>query len=339
MEKENDKRLKQITQEKNIIFNEFEMKIDNNPIILFTDWYGDLYYLKTRSSYDKQGLKKDKTKYELEIPASAMKEKTLIVKDLYIDTARIYKIKEKEFDLIYNNEKIPLVSHLNWEYGRMVFEEVLANFEKQPPEISLIEVFFNEESNNFNHSVLFTNSRVLEQERKLLATKKIKIDNFYEKAKILVGKSNNENTFKILDEIKGNINSEFRDYSFNSFYDEEEQNKIDISFNDLDFIKFTSLTNLYIDNFRLKFNQKLETFDEYEEKEEYVSSIRKIEFYLPKELEMKEIADLLVLVVDDKIKLEEIKRLGDVIFKRNINEINDIINSFADKYLGFVEAE
>ncbi|WP_338583482.1 hypothetical protein [Mycoplasmopsis cynos] len=54
-----DLKRKMIKTEKTIIFDRFEKEIKYHPVIVFSDYFDNLYYVKSRSVYDQKGrLKK-----------------------------------------------------------------------------------------------------------------------------------------------------------------------------------------------------------------------------------------------------------------------------------------
>ncbi|MBN3534668.1 Mbov_0400 family ICE element protein [Mycoplasma procyoni] len=336
MKRTDDKRLKQIMPEKNILFNEFEMKIGNHPIILFTDWFGDLYYLKTRSVYDGQGFKKDKTEFEIEIPVSAMKKETLLVKDFYLDTARIYKIKEQEFDLIYNNERIPLVSHLDWEYGKTVFKEVLKNFEKQPPKISIIEVFLNDELGKFNSFTIYSHEEILKQEENKLKTQDKWNEEIVIKKATILENSKTPYAQNFLEDVKNWTYEEFFEYQDALFQFRQkwknEEKWLETHFGDNEFENFSTYFAVEKDIFRSHLEQILLNIEDETTKKNYVFQIREIELNLPKELE-EEYKNIFFQVLTDKeIAFNYLEYMVESLKKEDINDIKRALEVLSGNY-------
>ncbi|MBN3534669.1 Mbov_0400 family ICE element protein [Mycoplasma procyoni] len=341
MKKTQDKRLKQIMQEKNIIFNEFEMKISNHPIIIFTDWYGDLYYLKTRSAYDIFGIKKEKGKFEIEIPVSAITQETSITKDFYLDTARIYKIKEEEFDLVYNNKKNATLCILNKEYGDLAFEKVIENFNQQPPIISFIEVIFNEDKNAFDSFTIYSQEDVLKEEIRYL--NKNAPEN-YEKITIdILQKSQMPEITESLKELKLLIESEHKDYMF-QFYDRENEPEDllgSYSFKDFDFKNIKRFVNLEQEEIMESFNKRLQNFNTKGEIKDFVFFVRTIDFFFPEELGKYEnlANNLLVLLRDEKVEKDKIFKLKEAAINNKPEIISQVVKEYTDKNTDSVEFE
>ncbi|WAM09959.1 hypothetical protein ONA24_01350 [Mycoplasmopsis cynos] len=91
----NDLKMKMIMDEyESIIFDRFEQKISAHPIIIFTDYLDNYYYIKARSKYNDNG--KIKKPFDGEITIKEY-EKGLPSKDSYVDLTQIFKLKKKLF--------------------------------------------------------------------------------------------------------------------------------------------------------------------------------------------------------------------------------------------------
>ncbi|TQC54366.1 Mbov_0400 family ICE element protein [Mycoplasmopsis cynos] len=127
-----DLKRKMIKTEKTIIFDRFEKEKKYHPVIVFSDYFDNLYYVKSRSVYDQKGRLKKPINDEILI---TKRKKGLPSKDSYVDLTQIFKISKDDFEKVFNkNDVIYLDSDdLNHEDITKIYNGLYENLSQEPP--------------------------------------------------------------------------------------------------------------------------------------------------------------------------------------------------------------
>lgn len=136
-----------INQKLFLTSNVLEQNIKNYEIILFVDELQNIWYLKCSSAL-----------YHENKPA--------LIKDPYVDTTHLYKIKEEDYDYIVNkyNHKFILVEDLHIDNINKIYQNVIGNFNREPSNINIIDVSVNRNDDKINFHTLYTNQTTLDSE-------------------------------------------------------------------------------------------------------------------------------------------------------------------------------
>lgn len=139
-----DLKRKMIKTEKSIIFDRFEKEIKYHPVIVFSDYFDNLYYVKSRSVYDQKGRLKKPINDEILI---TKRKKGLPSKDSYVDLTQIFKISKDDFEKVFNkNDLIYLDSDdLSHEDITKIYNGLYENLSQEPPKVSVSLVFEDED--------------------------------------------------------------------------------------------------------------------------------------------------------------------------------------------------
>lgn len=136
-----------INQKLFLTSNVLEQNIKSYEIILFVDELQNIWYLKCSSAL-----------YHENKPA--------LIKDPYVDTTHLYKIKEEDYDYIVNkyNHKFILVEDLHIGNINKIYQNVISNFNREPSNINIIDVSVNRNDDKINFHILYTNQTTLDSE-------------------------------------------------------------------------------------------------------------------------------------------------------------------------------
>lgn len=139
-----------INQKLFLTSNVLEQNIKSYEIILFVDELQNIWYLKCSSAL-----------YHENKPA--------LIKDPYVDTTHLYKIKEEDYDYIVNkyNHKFILVEDLHIDNINKIYQNVIGNFNREPSNINIIDVSVNRNDDKINFHTLYTNQTTLDSELNL----------------------------------------------------------------------------------------------------------------------------------------------------------------------------
>ncbi|CCP24351.1 Mbov_0400 family ICE element protein [Mycoplasmopsis cynos] len=160
----NDLKMKMIMDEyESIIFDRFEQKISAHPIIIFTDYLDNYYYIKARSKYNDNG--KIKKPFDGEITIKEY-EKGLPSKDSYVDLTQIFQIEKETFYKYFKGNKIFLsTEHLKLTDIKKIYDNLARNLKQEPPYITFSYVYENEKG-KLNSYVAYSEKNLLINEGK-----------------------------------------------------------------------------------------------------------------------------------------------------------------------------
>ncbi|WP_391592067.1 hypothetical protein MCAV_02320 [[Mycoplasma] cavipharyngis] len=208
-----DLKLKTIIPDKKaeVTFSELEKNLENRPfVVYFPDDNYDYRYLKMRSARDNDGnLKKIKNK-EIFVPKNS-NEDQFLDQDYYIDTTKIFNIKQEEFDRFMNWKEIYNIEEIDPVYGSWIYCTLIKNLRQKPPLCSLITVNFDQDLNKFISRTEYAHRELLDYEYdQLIDEEKTKYDKVY---RFLI-KNRCKATFKILRNCESINNGFDEDYHY-----------------------------------------------------------------------------------------------------------------------------
>ncbi|BAW18610.1 hypothetical protein MBVG596_1170 [Mycoplasmopsis bovigenitalium] len=122
----------------NILFNVFGQPIDRHPVVIWYNDNEDMYYFAKARSASKKGIIRDKLPTEILIPASATNSDSLFFKDSLLDCSQIFRMRGKDFEVAYGNNKTLSVDELPFNYATQIINEIEKNLKND--HISLMNV-------------------------------------------------------------------------------------------------------------------------------------------------------------------------------------------------------
>ncbi|WP_033160893.1 Mbov_0400 family ICE element protein [[Mycoplasma] collis] len=196
------------TKNRSVVFNRSLEQLSHRSIIIFyDDYYNEYHYIKTRSSYDKNGNKKNKYEGEIFIPAA---NKGLLNTDTYVDTTQIYSIKKNDLEKIVNkNSNIFLTTnHFTKNQIREISLSLMRNLRKNEPLVSWIEVKLDQNSKP-TPTLKYCHKKYINEVTKHVTDneKKLKIEYY-----ILEKLNQNETTITDLKSLGAEVKTELDDY-------------------------------------------------------------------------------------------------------------------------------
>lgn len=137
-----------INQTKTLASNVLEQNIDDHIIVLFDDELRNVWYLK----YSSKPYSKNNNQ--------------LFFNNTYVDTTHLYKIKEEDFDYIINkySNKFIVAESLDNDNIDKIYQNVISNFNNEPPYINIIDVNVNQNNDEINFHTLYANQNTLDSE-------------------------------------------------------------------------------------------------------------------------------------------------------------------------------
>lgn len=108
----------------NILFNVFGQPIDRHPVVIWYNDNEDMYYFVKAQSASRKGIIRDKLPTEILIPASATNSDSLFFKDSLIDCSQIFKMRGKDFEVAYGNNKTLSMDELPFNYATQIINEI-----------------------------------------------------------------------------------------------------------------------------------------------------------------------------------------------------------------------
>ncbi|WP_322941347.1 Mbov_0400 family ICE element protein [Mycoplasmopsis cynos] len=209
-DKEDIKR-KMLKTNNSIIFDRFEQEIKYHPVIIFSDDYGNLYYIKSRSAKDDLGKYKEKINNEILITKY---EKGLPSKDSYVDLTQIFKISEEDFYKVFNRENVIFLNsvHLKHEDVIKIYNGLYENLSQEPPKVSMSFVY---EDNNgrFKSYLMFSDPQLLINDLNKKNLPPEKYQKYKEYISDVIKYRNADNDFLIeIRDVKNGVREEFEYY-------------------------------------------------------------------------------------------------------------------------------
>lgn len=159
-----------INQTKTLTSNVLEQNIDDHIIVLFDDELRNVWYLKYSSKpYSK-------------------KNNQVFFNNTYVDTAHLYKMKGEDFDYIVNkyNNKFIVAENLDNDNIDKIYQNVISNFNNEPPYINIIDVSVNQDNDKINFHTLYANQKTLTSELNSFKRKKQNDKNYQNKLQYII---------------------------------------------------------------------------------------------------------------------------------------------------------
>lgn len=150
---QNDFLKKVIKPKTSIISDSLENKLGFHPIVIITNEYGDVYYLKVRS-YNQQNHKKEEVLIQ---PNQVLKHLSVV------DTRKVYMMKEDEFIKYFNDGLILKSQHLKLNELFKIYDRLYQNLINKPPYISLIGINYVNQKNTIPYTI-YSHQDILEDD-------------------------------------------------------------------------------------------------------------------------------------------------------------------------------
>lgn len=225
-----DLKRKMIKTEKSIIFDRFEKEIKYHPVIVFSDYFDNLYYVKSRSVYDQKGRLKKPINDEILI---TKRKKGLPSKDSYVDLTQIFKISKDDFEKVFNkNDVIYLDSDdLSHEDITKIYNGLYENLSQEPPKVS-VSLVFEDEDKVFKSYMIYSEKKLLDYDFQKMTLSPSESKKYKEFIDDVIQNRNTDEDFKDdVENIKNAVREEFKYYVY---YLREELKENSIIFNEFE---------------------------------------------------------------------------------------------------------
>ncbi|WP_338582781.1 Mbov_0400 family ICE element protein [Mycoplasmopsis cynos] len=212
LKNKNNLKVKMLETKKSIIFDRFETQIDFHPVIVFSDYFGNLYYLKARSVYDQYGNFKQPINNEILITKH---KKGLPSKDSYVDLTQIFKISEEDFEKIFDDESAIYLhsSQLSHTDITRIYNGLSENLSQEPPKVS-ISFVFEDDDKKFKSYLIYSDENLLNDELRRLSKNSNNNLRYEEFINDVIQNRNTDKDFlNEVENIKLSINSELKYYA------------------------------------------------------------------------------------------------------------------------------
>ncbi|MGY6172044.1 Mbov_0400 family ICE element protein [Candidatus Mycoplasma pogonae] len=144
-------------------FNTLEDELGHHKIlIIYNEYKKEFCYLTTRSARNKQGNLKKSYKGEILITKKdTYKTNKSFERDFYVDTTKIFTIKEQDlFPIVSENEFI-YSEEINPYKVLNIHHSIDKNLKTIPPYIALMNVYKNNENSDFKSYTFYANEELL----------------------------------------------------------------------------------------------------------------------------------------------------------------------------------
>lgn len=219
-----------IKTEKSIIFDRFEKEIKYHPVIVFSDYFDNLYYVKSRSVYDQKGRLKKPINDEILI---TKRKKGLPSKDSYVDLTQIFKISKDDFEKVFNkNDVIYLDSDdLSHEDITKIYNGLYENLSQEPPKVS-VSLVFEDEDKVFKSYMIYSEKKLLDYDFQKMTLSPSESKKYKEFIDDVIQNRNTDEDFK--DEVKNIKNAVREEFKYYVYYLREELKENSIIFNEFE---------------------------------------------------------------------------------------------------------
>ncbi|MBN3534662.1 Mbov_0400 family ICE element protein [Mycoplasma procyoni] len=325
-----------------LTFSVYQNQFKSRPVVIFYDEIWDCYYYFKSRSVEPERVKLEN---EVFIPKSGEKN-ALFSKDSWLNTELIYKMDRETFDKYIDDVQYLNSLPISDDEIKSIYFKIIENIKENPPRVALIEVFENEKEELYA-TTLYSHKDILKREEWKNSDDNYLINKEWvgkKEKKIFVNEilknRNKENLeeVKMLERVIDEERWEFEKrakYSKEAKAQEEKESSMKWEFKDGDLSKISNFIKEKEKIVKNIFNEKLENFENYKSKKEYIKLIKDISKNLDDDFE-KDIVFSLKLVktlIDEKTGFRDLETISLALTLEKIDWVKETIDLMYEKSL------